>query len=399
MLFKIENVIVFIALCGFVLMNFTLGYISNFPITIGTVCFIIYLCLISNRLYLTKEFLTLLLIAIMYPLGYISDVDVEFIKSYLQYVLLVFAILFSIYSRQLGVSTFLLYGRYICFLGIVLSIFTIIQFISLNLMNSYFFINPFGAFSAIGPGGYVYEPHPLAIIKRPNGFYSEPSILGWVLTLFLGGTIYFFKMKLISKQLFLFSAASITVAAFCTVSLSGIINIILLFCFLALMSKNKSIYKYVIKFSVFVCIFILIFNIQHFDRFNDLNEQGTSSYFRVIAPLKLISDSLIDYPLGVQLGDLSYIESKIYMVNWAGGSNTNIENGFLVLIFHLGLLGLVIFCTIIYKFITMIIRKDERLFIFLPLCLAVSQTGAIMSPNLALTIGFFILLTRSIQKL
>ena len=62
------------------------------------------------------------------------------------------------------------------------------QFVLLNVFGSYFLTPMLGSFSFVGPGGEIYVPNELAILKRPNGIFQELSVAGWYMAFMIADT-------------------------------------------------------------------------------------------------------------------------------------------------------------------------------------------------------------------
>ena len=387
----------FLGLTGVIFMNFTVGYVSSFPITLGTLSVFIIIPILIRKVKVELIFLYFYLFFLIYPILISSEIDIEFLKSYSQYLILVTVGLLALQCPPLGKDGIVYFFKLSNFFAISISVLVILQFITFNLFDSMILLNPFGVFSALGPGEEIYVPHHLASLKRPNGIYSEPSVCGWILTLLAGICIFSYKMKYTSKTVFLSLLIITTIAAILTFSLSGVFNILILWTIFFLFGANGKYIALKIISSVLILItfIFLVFELGLLDRLQNLTVEGTSVYFRVVAPLMLVIDSIIEFPFGFPLGDLSFIKQKPYMINWDGGSSTNIENGFFVLFHHLGIVGILIFILVLKQLLNYLINKNELLFVTLPVFLALLQTGAIWSPNIIIMICMVFIVCRA----
>jgi hypothetical protein len=141
----------------------------------------------------------------------------------------------------------------------------------------------------------------------------------------------------------------------------------------------------------------LVFYVGVADRFVNFAEEGSSIYYRVVAPLLLLGDSLVDYPFGYPLGQVEYIESKNYMVNWLYGSSTNIDNSFFMVAFYFGYLGIALGTIVLSYLMYLIRKKSDASIVLVAVVLMLLETGALWSPNVALVLGFSILVIRMIR--
>jgi len=393
----INKILVFFGMVGVIFMNFTFGYISNFPVTIGTVSLFIIIPILIRKAKFESALIYCYLFFVIYPMLLSPEIGIEFLKSYSQYLMLFTAGLLALQCRPLGSDAILYFFKLSNIFAIVISSLVILQFVTFNLFDSTFLLNPYGEYSAIGPGGEIYEPHSMASVKRPNAIYSEPSICGWILSLLAGISIFGYRLKYISKSMFFSLFIIITISAILTFSLSGILNIIILWGLFLLFNSNGrfAIPKKMATVIVPVIFIFVAFELGLLNRLQNVSIEGTSVYFRVVAPLILVIDSFIEYPFGFPLGDLSFIEQKPYMINWDGGNSTNIENGFFVLFHHLGIVGIIIFILVVKQLLNYLVNKNELLFLTLPVFLALLQTGAIWSPNIILMICIVFVVCRA----
>ena len=132
-------------------------------------------------------------------------------------------------------------------------------------------------------------------------------------------------------------------------------------------------------------------------RFGNFFVESTSSYYRLNAPLTLLSESLRDFPFGQPLGQVNYILSKPYMINWEYGSFVNIDNSFFMVSYYFGILGIIIFLIVVIITAQYFLKRSSAVLILVALLLALAETGALWSPNLVLLIGYSILLIRFIR--
>ena len=389
---------------GLIFMHFCLFRIDTFEFSIGTaVCLIISLYIAFNiQVYSKKKFhiaffiLCLFLIYTLIFFSFAKDVE-EFYKSLIQVILLSYIILTCSQIKlppskyiHLSVNIFL-------FLSTLISLIVLAQFITLNFFDSYTLINIYGPYSPLGPGYMLYEPNPLSFIRRPNGLFSEPSVAGWFLVYGASVAIVFSTVR--KKEGFL-ATFICSVGAVATLSISAIVNIVILslICIWIKSNKLEKLYLY----AIFVAVIIITLgwvavkaNIT--SRFGNYFEEGTSSYYRLNAPLSLLSASLDDHPFGHPIGQVDYILTKPYMINWKYGSSTNIDNSFFMISYYYGYVGISIIFIIFYIGISLLVRKSHSSIILFALLLALAETGALWSPNLVLLIGYSIILIRYIK--
>lgn len=76
-------------------------------------------------------------------------------------------------------------------------------------------------------------------------------------------------------------------------------------------------------------------------RLTSIGTDGTSAYYRLVAPLPILGDILDDHPMGMALGSIEQVISS-YGLNMAGVQATSLDNGMYVLIYYFGWLGVLV---------------------------------------------------------
>jgi hypothetical protein len=130
-------------------------------------------------------------------------------------------------------------------------------------------------------------------------------------------------------------------------------------------------------------------------RFAHLETPGTSLYFRLSAPYRLISEGLERFPLGYALGQTDFIASRHYYINWERGSQTNIDNTLLMVVFYFGLLGILFNGAYVLKAAQYLVLKRHVIgLIMLSLLIALTTTGAGWAHQVVLMFGYAIVVGR-----
>lgn len=403
---KTNNFIYIIWPFGLIFMHFCLFRIDTFEFSIGTgVCLTIAIYLAFNiQVYSIKKFyiaISIICFFFIYTFIFFSfaeNID-EFFKSLIQIILLSFIILTCSHIK-------LPHPKYIdCSINIFLALSTMIslivmaQFISLNFFDSYALTNIYGPFSPLGPGYMVYEPHPMSFVRRPNGIFSEPSVAGWFLVYGVSVSIVTSTLRKKNGYLTTFICG---IGSIATLSISAIINIVIV-SLISIWVKSNKIEKFYFN-TIIVAVIIIALgwvtvkaNIT--SRFGNIFEEGTSIYYRLNAPLSLLSESLIEHPFGHPIGQVDYILSKPYMINWKYGSSTNIDNSFFMISYYYGFMGVFFTFFVFYIAIRLFFQKSHSAIILISLLLSLAETGSLWSPNLVLLIGYSIILIRHIRSI
>lgn len=387
---------------GIVLMNFQLFNVAGFNFTVGTLVYLLlstYLGLVHQLKVKLRDILIAHgLVFLSLALGFWASDVTEYFKSFGQlYIMLLFIILVSsIHFREL---VFLPYSVKIFFyVAIVAGAYLILQFILMNFFGDYSLLNPFGKFTFTAPGSEPYSVSPLASIKRPNAFFYEPSVAGGFFTFSLAIALSspFTSNRLRRLTILICSAATVL-----TFSLSGIFNLFIIFLLSVYISSNKKRGTLLLWsiLGVTIAIFLLTgWGYLLLDRLLNINIEGTSAYYRVVAPTKLLADSLKEFPFGHPLGQVEYIETKEYMVNWEFGSNTNIDNSFFFASYYFGLFGALGSMAIFGLLLRSVLLRRQSAIMLMALLLLLGQTGALWSPNTVLIIGFSIIMIKYLEK-
>ena len=381
---------------GMVLMHFSLFRVAGFDVTFSVlVCSVLMLFLImAMRIRTLPLFAAGGVLMYALALGFPAKDAVEYIRSFLllaNLTLLVWIVsgvrLPKARDVQLSVSVFV-------WMTVGIALLVTAQSALLNLFGDYTLLNPFGRFSALGPGGVIYEPHILAEIKRPNGIFSEPSVAGWFLT-FAGAVALVAPSK--NARGHQTAAIVCAVAAVSTFTISGVLNVFVLVLVKSYLSYRHRRVRFRAVLSTCAALALvswLFFAVGMYQRVVTAFDAGTSVYFRVIAPVLLLGDSLAQFPLGHPLGQVDYIASRPYMVNWERGNPTNIDNSFLFITYYFGVVGAAASVLAIGYTARLVLRRDQSALVAVAMVLALCETGAFWSHSSALMIGYTILLIR-----
>lgn len=377
------------------LMNLSLFRLYGFDITPALICliFLIFYFIVIVRVKLLGILFFLTIIIYTLANGLAANNDIEFYKSLVLFsMFLLFLVLVSSLDH-LKKENIIKSHKLLIIVSFLVGLFLILQFILLNVFGSYLLTPMLGSFSFVGPGGEIYVPNELAILKRPNAIFSEPSVAGWYMAFMIAVTsLYPISFKKKTFLMLVFSLASIL-----TFSLSGIINTIIIWCVLGyIWSRGISAFLAASCFIFFLFGIILYTGIGDlvFNRFGDIATPGTSVYYRVSAPIQLMAESLVKFPFGHALGDIEFISTRDYMINHDAGSQTNIDNSFFMVIYYFGVIGLIITLICILFAGNQLFKKQKIAPLTIALFLLLSQTGALWSPGITILIGYTLVLSR-----
>ncbi len=383
-----------------VLMQVTLTQIGDFSVTLAVIaCHLLQLHLIMfywlNRPPDWQIAAALVVLAYSLAAGVFARDLVEFLRSLAHVANLVIMGLLCLNVRlgrgdEVGRSL----ARF-CVQASAAALVVIAQAISFNLMHDFRLAGLLGAFAPIGPGGEIYLPSPLAAAPRASGLYSEPSVAGWFMTF---ATALALAARPRLKALAPLTAAACSFGAFATLSLTGILGPTLVWAAYLLFVRDDGRFKAIAGVLAGAGIVAAIHQAHGLGilaRFGHLNTPGTSIYFRLTAPYRLISESLARYPFGYPLGQTDFIASRRYYINWEYGSQTNVDNTLLMIVFYFGLLGILLNAAYLVKVAQfLVVRRHAVGLIILSLLIAASTTGAGWAHHFVLMIGYAIVVGR-----
>lgn len=268
----------------------------------------------------------------------------EFFKTYLQFVISYFLVIRA-FKKPIKISK-LAVDKTLYSFQKILFVAVIIQYVVVILFGYISFFNFFGEYQ-------LYYQLDLIIAKyRMKAFYLEPSYLGFVCVNVYWTRFYLSKKaKLLDLNLFLTLGILFFVnSAFAYVSLSIIV-------YLELLSLNyKSKISSLLLFLIFLFSFIVLFFFSNdlflFLRLNEFSSGSdniSSGFMRVTLPFQVVYKLIFEegYYLGLTFGQLdSYVEKKLI-----GFEETTISNSFFLIVGYFGLIGFILYGSLILNYI------------------------------------------------
>jgi hypothetical protein len=383
-----------------VLMQATVVAIGDFSVTVAVIaCHLLQLYLIMfywlNRPPHWQVAAALLVLGYALVAGAFARDLPEFLRSFAHVTNLVFMGLICLNVRigrgeEVGRSLVLF-----CLLASAAALVIIAQAISFNLMRDFRLAGLLGAFAPTGPGGEIYMPSPQAALPRANGLYSEPSVAGWFMTFAAALAL---AARPCLPALATLAAATCSLGAMATLSLTGILGPTLVWAAYLLLVRDDGQFKAIAALlagSGLIAALHRAHDLGILSRFGHFDTPGTSIYFRLNAPYHLIGDSLERYPLGYPLGQTDFIASRYYYINWEHGSQTNVDNTLLMIVFYFGLLGILLNAAYLARAVQFLVLKRHAVgLIMLSLVLAATTTGAGWAHHFVLMIGYAIVVGR-----
>lgn len=284
---------------------------------------------------------------VMYEmLGGSADLT-EFSKTYLLWVYAISAIIlisFAPLKRTINYSFEFLIAL------VVITVFSLAQILFFKLLGSTLLYNPFGAYTYMGE--YQIERFSGDEYSRAPGFYLEPSFCAFVIFFLTAAILISNDKNRAFNWLLAFSLLSVVI----TGSASGMIAIPSLIIVRAIAILKSKLLKLILVFvtPVLIVIFGEIF-LSH--RVEEIAVEGSSGYWRLVAPLIILTKVFAEYPLGVPFGQ---IEAFLLPLGLQHGTNTgtSIDNGVYYLAFYFGWFVVPFVAGLLYKFLQSMFRGD-----------------------------------------
>ncbi|WP_367757274.1 hypothetical protein [Flavobacterium sp. WC2430] len=328
-------------------LHLKIAKVANFDISLAFVLipfWVFSTFQINSKQHIQKELGYLALIFLL-PFVSLNITNwVEFFNTYAQFVISYFLVVRA-FGKPLKVSRIVIDNTLYSFQKILL-IVVLIQFFFVIILGYRTFFNLFGEYQ-------LYYQLDLEIAKyRMKGFYLEPSYLGFVCLnvywtrLYLGKTFKLLNLNLFITLGILFFVNS----AFAYVSLSIIVYLELL----SLNYKNKASSLILFVIFLFTFIFLIFFSNDLFlffrlNEFSSGSDDISSGFMRVTLPFKIVYKLIFEdgYYLGLTFGQFdSYVEKKMM-----GFAETKISNSFFLILGYFGLIGFIIYGSLILNYI------------------------------------------------
>jgi hypothetical protein len=390
--------VVWIWPAGLVLMQLRLLMIGEFEVSLGVVvCHLLELYLVLFYWLWRPPAWQIALVALVLlytlALGTSAEEPLEFWQSFLQVANLLLMMLLCLNARIEGASEIRRSLAVFCVLAIASACVIVAQALSFNLWRDFRLAAILGALQPIGPGYEVFLPSMLSALPRANGVYAEPSVAGWFMSFALA-----LAARRILPRLGAVAALACGAGAVATLSLTGILGATIVVGSYLLFVRDRRRFKLAFAAAAGSGLALALYVASELGilaRFANIDQPGTSIYFRLAAPYRLINESLLQYPLGHPVGQTGFIATQPYFINWEAGSQTNIDNSLLMIVFYFGLLGILANATYLAQLARyLLMRRHAVGLVMMSLTIALLTTGAGWAHHFVLMIGYAILAGR-----
>ncbi len=312
----------------YLLLQFQFAYILDFPITISLIT-LPFVILSFVRIKFSIPLICTMATAT--ALSVVNQLISKNVGNEIQFLRTLSLVLITIFGIGVAISGELKLKNLakIEFVLVSLVILTIISIAQALLGYRFgsFVTNPLGNFTY----HYQYKADLDSSLTRASGLYSEPSFNALVCLSFVP-----LVFSIVSNRKRFFYIVLLLLYMTSTFSLTGILSLSVVLLLWILDNRKINFIRifFFVTFITFMANYIL-------QRIETLSVTGSSANFRLIAPIKAISEILPQNILGIPLGSL---ENTIFRFGFLNGSKvgTSVDNGYLLLIIYFGLAGLIL---------------------------------------------------------
>ena len=372
-----------------VLLHFMLAQVSGYPVTLAPFALLAFL-FVSYEFRLSASVLPLwsllILLPFLNPDFFVSGVDpVEFMRTY---VLWGFTVTTVLFASAAGVRS---EGRWVgkaAFVAlVVVTVYSVAQILTFDYLGSDALFNPFGSHQYL----YQYEVELYADSIRAPGFYLEPSFNAFIVTSMVFIAVVSGYRP--TSALILGAVALLAIQA-----MSGIlVYAFVLVVYLIMGGASKRLFVIVaVGLVVVLAVYFSGTGEYVLERITSGSEEGSSTNYRIVAPLAILEDMLSSHVTGISFGRM---EEVILSYGLALGeeSGSSLDNGVYLLMFHFGWLavGAVVLTLLLGALFYRRWLTLPRLYLIGYVVLSMNYSGAIFNPEYVLIIVLTIYAWRS----
>lgn len=137
---------------------------------------------------------------------------------------------------------------------------------------------------------------------------------------------------------------------------------------------------------LFIFIVIYLFLTQFGSRLIEIGVEGSSGYWRLIAPLYVIANAMEKSLVGIPLGQISDFVSSLGLQH-GQSIGSSIDNGLFVILFNFGLPALLFFCFAGLHFMVALLkgRREDVVFLWF-IFIGLQFSGAVYTPEFLVAI-------------
>lgn len=306
--------------------HYRLFYIAGYEATLGLfmgISLVFLLIAKLNVLQVGAAWICLLAASSLSALTSPETVPNDYIKTLTLFVLATFIVASAFGKLRFHSVRSIGFARSLLCALVAIVLISIGQ-VLLGTIGSDLLFNPFGT------NQYLHEYRPnigLVQFPRAHGFFLEPSYNAFVI-----GSV---AAALLCLQRY--TKTTVALAVFGLVACQSATGLLLLVLFLAFVA-TRSRPTIAIASAALILGVVLYAGDYLWIRLLSFNTEGSSAYYRVFAPVEVLMDVLAHSPLGMPLGSVEQVMSR-YGLQMAGVQASSLDNGFYVIIFYFGWLG------------------------------------------------------------
>jgi putative colanic acid polymerase len=320
-----------------VCLHFTLVDIGGYPLTVAPFAALMF-AVVSYKLEFPRSLLPLWSLLLAIPFVNLcfpgSSVDLfEFMRTYGLWIFAVTMLLFSAGARLRRRDSNWV-GKAAFASLVILSLYSILQVVLYKYLSLDVLYNPFGSHQYLplmnSRGQYDVSLYPNNI--RAPGFYLEPSFNAFVITSML------FIITVTNKYRANFSLVLSGIALLFVNALSGLLifaYVLLAYLILHSRRRRQPWVGSVILLVVVITAYMFGTTEYIWERITSGSIEGSSTNYRLVAPLGLLRDVLTHHITGLPFGTVEKVVSGYRMTNSLHQGST-LDNGFYLLVFYFG---------------------------------------------------------------
>jgi putative colanic acid polymerase len=376
-----------------ILLHFMLTFVLGFPLTLSPLAVVAFLVTAYEfrfpRMLLFVWSLLVLLPLINFGL-YISTTDpIEFMKTYSYWIFAVSTVSIASSARLRGRGMWVAKAAFVVL--VILTFYSAAQIISFNYFSSDILFNPFGDHQYL----YHYDVVLHADSIRAPGFYLEPSYNAFVVTSML-------FIVLVSNYRPVISLMLGTVAVLFIQSFAGfLVYGFLLIGYLIMRGARASLWGGLATL-LLVSPIVYLSGISEYigERIASASVEGSSTNYRIAAPLTILRDILRDRVTGVAFGDMEKVLAP-YGIGRGDSLGLSLDNGVYLLVFDFGWLAIAVI--VVAALIGILFYRGRwsfsTLYLLGYIALSMNYSGAIFVPEYAFVIALAIYAWRANKSL
>ncbi|MGG6380030.1 putative colanic acid polymerase WcaD [Paenarthrobacter sp. NEAU-H11] len=368
-----QRLVSFLTFVSIIFQHFTLFNLASFEITVGLVAGLAVVFLLIEKIHVKLVAFCWISLAALTSAAAISSpitVPINYVQTFALFVLATFIVASSFGPIHVGIVKSEAFSRSLL-LALAAVVAISIGQVVLGTLGSSLLFNPFGTHQYL----HEYKPY-IGIVQFPraHGFFLEPSYNAFVI-----GSV---AAALLCLKRFSKTTTVLTVLGL--IACQSATGLLLLVFLLALVASRS---RPAIAIAAAGLIFgvILYAGDYLWIRLLSFGTEGSSAYYRVFAPVEVLMDVLADAPLGMPLGSVEQVMSR-YGLEMAGVQATSLDNGFYVIIFYFGWLGVLLLILMLAATLyASRIRSSSAFAWVAPIWLFASLffSGGIMAPEFA----------------